>query len=57
MTAPRTLYDKIWESHVVDELDEGVFLLYIDRHFCHELSFHAYNMLHGKGRSVRRPRH
>jgi 3-isopropylmalate/(R)-2-methylmalate dehydratase large subunit len=34
----RTLYDKIWEAHVVRELDNGVSLLYIDRHLVHEVT-------------------
>jgi 3-isopropylmalate/(R)-2-methylmalate dehydratase large subunit len=55
MAAPRTLYDKIWESHVVDELDEGVFLLYIDRQLLHEvLSPQAFEGLRMEGRKVRR---
>jgi len=55
MAAPRTLYDKIWESHVVDELDEGVFLLYIDRQLLHEvLSPQAFEGLRLSGRTVRR---
>ncbi|WP_373987307.1 3-isopropylmalate dehydratase large subunit [Duganella sp. BuS-21] len=35
---PRTLYDKLWESHVVSSYDEGVALLYIDRQLVHEVS-------------------
>jgi 3-isopropylmalate/(R)-2-methylmalate dehydratase large subunit len=55
MAAPRTLYDKIWESHVVDELDDGVFLLYIDRQLLHEvLSPQAFEGLRMEGRKVRR---
>jgi 3-isopropylmalate/(R)-2-methylmalate dehydratase large subunit len=36
--ALRTLYEKLWSSHVVHEEDDGTTLLYIDRHFLHELS-------------------
>jgi 3-isopropylmalate/(R)-2-methylmalate dehydratase large subunit len=55
MAAPRTLYDKIWESHVVDELDDGVFLLYIDRQLLHEvLSPQAFEGLRMTDRKVRR---
>ena len=32
MTAPKTLYDKIWDAHVAHEADDGTTLLYIDRH-------------------------
>jgi 3-isopropylmalate/(R)-2-methylmalate dehydratase large subunit len=54
-SAPRTMFDKIWERHAITVNQAGQTLLFIDRHFCHELSFHAYNMLHGKDMSVRRP--
>ena len=56
MTKPRTLFDKIWDSHLVDELDDGVFLLYIDRHLLHEvLSPQAFEGLRMAKRQVRRP--
>ncbi|KAI9729753.1 MAG: 3-isopropylmalate dehydratase [Cirrosporium novae-zelandiae] len=35
---PRTLYDKVFEDHVVDEKDDGTILLYIDRHLVHEVT-------------------
>jgi 3-isopropylmalate/(R)-2-methylmalate dehydratase large subunit len=55
MAKPRTLYDKIWESHVVDELDDGVYLLYIDRQLLHEvLSPQAFEGLRMERRTVRR---
>ena len=38
MTAPRTLYDKIWDDHVVDTDENGTSLLYIDRHLVHEVT-------------------
>jgi 3-isopropylmalate/(R)-2-methylmalate dehydratase large subunit len=38
MTAPRTLYDKIWDDHLVVEQDDGTCLLYIDRHLVHEVT-------------------
>merc|ERR1719352_1091268 len=52
---PRTLYDKIWDDHVVD--DDGVSsLLYIDRHLVHEVtSPQAFEGLRIASRSVRRP--
>ena len=34
----KTLYDKIWESHLVDEQNDGTSLLYIDRHLVHEVT-------------------
>ena len=38
MTAPRTLYDKIWDDHVVHQAEDGTCLLYIDRHLVHEVT-------------------
>ena len=52
----KTLYDKLWESHVVEELGDGTALLYIDRHLVHEVtSPQAFEGLRLAGRSVRRP--
>jgi 3-isopropylmalate/(R)-2-methylmalate dehydratase large subunit len=55
MAEPQTMFEKIWDRHVITTNEAGQDLLFIDRHYCHELSFHAFNMLHGKDRSVRRP--
>ena len=56
MTAPRTLYDKIWDDHVVHQADDGTCLLYIDRHLVHEVtSPQAFESLRANGRRVRRP--
>ncbi len=56
MTQPRTLFDKIWESHLVDRQPDGTCLLYIDRHLVHEVtSPQAFEGLRGSGRHVRRP--
>ena len=56
MTAPKTLYDKIWDDHVADEADDGTCLLYIDRHLVHEVtSPQAFEGLRMAGRSVRAP--
>jgi 3-isopropylmalate/(R)-2-methylmalate dehydratase large subunit len=56
MTAPRTLYDKIFDDHVVDRQDDGTCLLYIDRHLVHEVtSPQAFEGLRMTGRKVRRP--
>ena len=38
MPGPRTLYDKIWDDHVVHTSDDGTCLLYIDRHLVHEVT-------------------
>ncbi len=55
MAQPRSLFEKIWERHSITTNEAGQSLLFIDRHFCHELSFHAFNMLHGNNRTVRHP--
>jgi 3-isopropylmalate/(R)-2-methylmalate dehydratase large subunit len=56
MTAPKTLYDKIWEAHLVDEAEDGTALLYIDRHLVHEVtSPQAFEGLKLAGRTVRHP--
>jgi 3-isopropylmalate/(R)-2-methylmalate dehydratase large subunit len=56
MTAPRTLYDKIWDDHVVDQQPDGTCLIYIDRHLVHEVtSPQAFEGLRMAGRKVRRP--
>jgi 3-isopropylmalate/(R)-2-methylmalate dehydratase large subunit len=52
--APRTLYDKIWDRHVIVARDGGPSLIAIDRHILHEGSFHAFNDLRARGL---RPRH
>jgi 3-isopropylmalate/(R)-2-methylmalate dehydratase large subunit len=56
MSAPRTLYDKIFDDHVVDRQDDGTCLLYIDRHLVHEVtSPQAFEGLRLTGRKVRHP--
>ena len=56
MSAPRTLYDKIFDDHVVDRQDDGTCLLYIDRHLVHEVtSPQAFEGLRMAGRKVRHP--
>jgi 3-isopropylmalate/(R)-2-methylmalate dehydratase large subunit len=56
MGKPRTLYDKIWDDHVVDEQPDGTCLIYIDRHLVHEVtSPQAFENLRLSGRKVRAP--
>jgi 3-isopropylmalate/(R)-2-methylmalate dehydratase large subunit len=56
MAKPRTLYDKIWEDHLVDEQPDGTCLIYIDRHLVHEVtSPQAFEGLRLSGRKVRAP--
>ncbi|MBB4640838.1 3-isopropylmalate dehydratase large subunit [Rhizorhapis suberifaciens] len=56
MTGPLTLYEKIWNAHVVDRREDGTCLIYIDRHLVHEVtSPQAFEGLRLAGRKVRRP--
>jgi 3-isopropylmalate/(R)-2-methylmalate dehydratase large subunit len=56
MAKPRTLFDKIWDSHVVHTQEDGTCLLYIDRHLVHEVtSPQAFEGLRMAGRKVHRP--
>jgi 3-isopropylmalate/(R)-2-methylmalate dehydratase large subunit len=56
MAKPRTLYDKIWDDHLVDEAPDGTCLIYVDRHLVHEVtSPQAFEGLRMSGRKVRAP--
>ena len=56
MTGPRTLYDKIWDDHVVATRDDGTSLIFIDRHLIHEVTTpQAFAGLKAAGRKLRRP--
>ncbi|MEL6597574.1 MAG: 3-isopropylmalate dehydratase large subunit [Pseudomonadota bacterium] len=56
MSAPKTLYDKIWDAHLAHEAGDGTCLLYIDRHLVHEVtSPQAFEGLRMTGRKVRAP--
>jgi 3-isopropylmalate/(R)-2-methylmalate dehydratase large subunit len=56
MAKPRTLYDKIWDDHLVEEAADGTCLIYIDRHLVHEVtSPQAFEGLRLSGRKVRAP--
>ncbi|MEN0077324.1 MAG: 3-isopropylmalate dehydratase large subunit [Paracraurococcus sp.] len=53
---PRTLFDKIWDAHVVETLPDGTALLYIDLHLTHEVTTpQAFDGLRQAGRKLRRP--
>ena len=55
MSKPQTLFDKIWDAHLVDTQDDGTCLVYIDRHLVHEVtSPQAFEGLRAAGRKVRR---
>ena len=54
---PKTLFDKIWNSHLIDEQENGTCLIYIDRHLVHEVtSPQAFEGLRNSRRIVRRPK-
>ena len=56
MAKPRSLYDKIWDAHLVHEAPDGICLIYIDRHLVHEVtSPQAFEGLRMAGRKVRAP--
>ena len=56
MSKPQTLYEKIWNAHVIETRDDGTALVFIDRHLVHEVtSPQAFEGLRVAGRTVRRP--
>jgi 3-isopropylmalate/(R)-2-methylmalate dehydratase large subunit len=56
ITMPRTLFEKIWDTHIVKTIDDGPSVLYIDRHFIHEVtSPQAFTGLNNRGIKVLRP--
>jgi len=56
MSKPRTLYDKIWDDHLIEEAPDGACLIYIDRHIVHEVtSPQAFEGLRLSGRKVHAP--
>jgi 3-isopropylmalate/(R)-2-methylmalate dehydratase large subunit len=55
MSAARTLFDKLWERHVIITREDGESLLWVDRHFVHEGSHHAFRKLDEKERPVAEP--
>lgn len=55
MSPPLTLFDKIWNAHVIVTRDDGTHLLWIDRHLVHDGGFHGFGMLAQDGRPLRRP--
>ncbi|PCK00318.1 MAG: 3-isopropylmalate dehydratase large subunit [Zetaproteobacteria bacterium] len=53
---PRTLYQKIWDDHIIEQSDDGTCLIYIDRHLVHEVtSPQAFEGLRMSSRQVRKP--
>jgi 3-isopropylmalate/(R)-2-methylmalate dehydratase large subunit len=54
MATARTLFEKIWQRHVIAQRS-GQVLLYVDRQFLHDGSIHAFDELAARGLEVRRP--
>jgi 3-isopropylmalate/(R)-2-methylmalate dehydratase large subunit len=55
MTVPRTLFDKLWDAHAITTREDGETLLWVDRHFVHEGSHHAFRKLDARGMTVAEP--
>jgi 3-isopropylmalate/(R)-2-methylmalate dehydratase large subunit len=56
MSEPRTLVDKLWSAHEIARREDGAALLWVDRHYVHEGSFHAFSQMQARGRTVAEPR-
>ena len=55
MNEPRTLIDKLWSAHEIARREDGAALIWIDRHYVHEGSFHAFSQMTARGRKVAEP--
>lgn len=55
MAEPLTLIDKLWSAHEITRREDGAALLWVDRHYVHEGSFHAFSQMKARGRTVAEP--
>jgi 3-isopropylmalate/(R)-2-methylmalate dehydratase large subunit len=55
MSEPRTLIDKLWAAHEITRREDGAALLWVDRHYVHEGSFHAFSQMKARGRAIAEP--
>ena len=55
MDEPLTLTDKLWAAHEVARREDGAALLWVDRHYVHEGSFHAFAQMKARGRTIAEP--
>jgi len=55
VNSPASLFDRLWDRHVVKRREDGLSLLWIDRHFVHEGSHHAFGQIAARGAKVARP--
>ncbi|MES2187106.1 MAG: 3-isopropylmalate dehydratase large subunit [Pseudomonadota bacterium] len=54
-TGPQGLFDKLWNSHVIAEREDGASLVWVDRHYVQEGSFHGFNKMRARGETMARP--
>jgi 3-isopropylmalate/(R)-2-methylmalate dehydratase large subunit len=55
ISKPKSLFEKLWNSHLIATREDGASLVWVDRHFLQEGSFHAFNKMRMKGETVARP--
>jgi 3-isopropylmalate/(R)-2-methylmalate dehydratase large subunit len=55
MSEPQTLIDKLWSMHEIVRREDGAALLWVDRHYVHEGSFHAFSQVKTRGRAIAEP--
>ena len=55
MSEPQTLIDELWAAHEIVRREDGAALLWVDRHYVHEGSFHAFSQMQARGRTVAEP--
>jgi 3-isopropylmalate/(R)-2-methylmalate dehydratase large subunit len=55
MNNPQTLLDKLWSAHGIAHRQDGAVLLWVDRHYVHEGSFHGFSQMKARGRKVAEP--
>jgi len=55
MGEPQNLLDKLWSAHEIARREDGAALLWVDRHYVHEGSFHAFSQMQARGRKVAEP--
>ena len=55
MSEPRTLIDKLWAAHEITRREDGAALIWVDRHYVHEGSFHAFAQMRARGDAVAEP--
>jgi 3-isopropylmalate/(R)-2-methylmalate dehydratase large subunit len=56
MSEPQTLIDRLWATHQIAHREDAAELLWVDRHYIHEGSFHAFNQMKARGRAIAEPR-